>query len=597
MHALTPLAAARAQPDSAPGKSERNTAPLWLYGLIGAAQGMALWAVQSALTRHAWPWGSGAWSHALIDLCLSMPFSWYLAENGFRSKAARLVFAGFLGLLFALIGFHIGGGRNPVMPASGTTSLMLAAAVMGFVLGSLILGFDPVRRSFVYSRLFELAWRNAVLIPVGLLLTGLLWMVLWAGAWLMDSIGLRGLHHILVQPAFYITANCTVFGLALGLAIKRADTLLALRRFWLSLMTWFLPLALALALFWVCALPFTGLHGLFATHDAAFYLLWFVALAVTLANATFQDGREPPLFAPWLATLLTWAWLAVPVLALLGDYALWLRVEQYGWSSSRIWAAVVALMATIYAVGYACSIIARGGWATTLPLINIIAALFQVAIILALISPLADVRKLAVASQVARLESGAVGVDTFDWDFLRRNSGPYGVTALKRLAASPGTDAKTRQISAQASAVLRGVDGGIPAAEKFQLALTTLRHNVTVLPHGGAPEASLLESLAKHPDDWNAGMCIATPANCALWLVDLRGDGQTETVLLRQAYATVLATLYAKEAGHWRKQGILRGGPNKLAEWKQAIEAGHVEPIPPQWPDLTVGSTHVTVQR
>jgi hypothetical protein len=286
----------------------------------------------------------------------------------------------------------------------------------------------------------------------------------------------------------------------------------------------------------------------------------------------------------------------VPVLALLADWALWLRVHQHGWTPERIWGAVVGLLVTIHAVGYACSHLLRGRWMSALPATNIVAAVLEVAIIAALISPMADARKLAVASQVARLKAGVVDVDAFDWKFLQRGAGPYGRAGLQALAAADGQDERARHLVQRASEALSSEN--IPSAtdqQNREKALATLRERVTVLPQGAVPEASLLERLARPYADWDERQCLSDPKNCELWLVDLDRDGQMEAVLLWGRNGSVQATLYAKEANGWRKQGALKGGPQRLNEWSQAIVEGHVDHATPKWPDLLVNGTRVIV--
>lgn len=574
-----------------------QTAPLWMYWSVGGVQGVALWLLQHLEATHHWPNVTEAWYQGLRYLSLSLPVAWYLAESGFRTQTTRLGFSIVFGGLFALLGFHAGTQLAPRMAVPAMSDYPVAALVLGFVIIGLVLGFDTAKKQFVYSKLFEFAWRNAILVPVTIVLVGLLWVLLWAGAWLMDLIGLDGLHKLLRWPPFYYFVTFSSFGAAMGLAIDRAEALLALRRFWLSLMAWFLPISLVLALSWALALPFTGLKGLFGSHNAAFYLLWFAALTTTFVNAAFQDGHETPSFRPWILSLLGWGWLVAPIIALLGDYALWLRVEQYGWSASRIWAALVGLLAAAYTLGYALSVLRREPWMRALPATNIVGAFLQVIIITALLSPMADVHKLAVASQVSRLESGAVGVNEFDWKYLRQESGSYGIAALKKLAAVPGTGPEDRLIAQRAMQVLHSPSTVLPTGYENQKQIAaTLRTRMTVIPKGTVPKASFFDWLAAS-HDLNGLGCSVNPTACALWLVDLRGDGQYEAVVLRQEPGTVSATLYADENGRWSRQGFFMGGPKQLTQWEQAVESDQTRTLPPTWPDLNINGRLATIDR
>jgi hypothetical protein len=69
-----------------------------------------------------------------------------------------------------------------------------------------------------------------------------------------------------------------------------------------------------------------------------------------------------------------------------------------------------------------------------------------------------------------------------------------------------------------------------------------------------------------------------------------------EAVLLWSTNGYVQATLYAKEAVGWRKQGALQGGPHALTEWNQAIAEGHIDRTSPKWLDLMVNGARVVVR-
>lgn len=561
------------------GRAATNPPPMpGLHLAVGLAQGAALWLIHRMQSRM-----SADWSAACLYLALALPLAWYLSHGGSQRQRDRTVLLAAIAALFTWLGWHA--GRESLGHGVVGAGQFFAAGVLGFVLVPLACGFDAARRRFDYPRLFELAWRNATLVLASFALTGVLWVLLWAGAWLMRSIGLHGLGELLVEPAFAYVTTGGAFGLATALTLRRADTLLALRRFWLSLTTWCLPLALGFALAWVCALPFTGVTPLFDTKSAAFYLFWFGALTVSFANAAFQDGREALPYHPWLARALSWAWLAMLPLAGLADWALAQRVMQHGWTPDRIWGALVGLIVTIHSLGYAAALWRRGAWMNTIPATNIAAALLMVGALTALLSPLGDVRRIAVASQVGRLLGGAIGPEAFDWQFLRAQ-GAAGQAALAQLASTTAPDATARRIAQRAAQALR--DEANPNTQDPQAALATAREHMSVLPRGAEPPASLLEWLSREHADWIERSCLSTPARCRLWLTDLDRDGRTEAVLLWDTGGGVQAVLYALEAAGWRQQGSLRGGPVQLEDWEQAIDSGHVEPASTKWPDLMI---------
>jgi hypothetical protein len=124
-----------------------------------------------------------------------------------------------------------------------------------------------------------------------------------------------------------------------------------------------------------------------------------------------------------------------------------------------------------------------------------------------------------------------------------------------------------------------------------------LQREVLVMPAGARPDPALLDWLARPQADWDERSCVGQPAHCALWLVDVDGDGQAEAVLLWERGPQVQALLYAREAQGWRKQSALRGGPATLQAWREAVQAGTVQRKAPRWPDLELDGQRLQVVR
>lgn len=571
---------------------------VWLYLLLGLAQGLALWALVETMKRSIWPATSTPLWSATLYAVVATPLSWYLLHEGIRDRRVRILWALALGCFCAGLGAHVGFTVGGKFFDQELGAYVLATGCVGFALIALIMGFDAVQKRWVYARLFAFAWRNALLIPLAGALTGVFWVLLWAGAWLMDSIGLKWLTQLLRELWFAIPITATVFGLAMGLALTYSDTLTVLRRFWLSLNTWFLPLTLAFAVLWVVALFFTGVEPLFKTRNAAFYLLWFGTLSIVFANAAFQDGAQAPAYPRWLRHALSWAWLALPVLAVLASWALGQRIAQHGWTPDRIWAAVVALWVSVHAWGYAFSIRWPAIWMRSIPAVNIAGALFKVIVVTALISPVADVRRLAVNDQMARWEAGEISSEDFDLEFLKREGGTYGDAALKTLAALEGKDDATQQLVKRADETLKGkgCGRGCWKAQNQIAAAAALRERVQLMPQGAVPEESLVAWLTRPEADWDERTCLTQAKACGLWLVDLDRDGQTEAVLLRESGSTTQATVYQRDASlSWSKRGTL-SLDKTVAQWAEAVNGNHIELAVPEWPDLMLDGVRLKIR-
>jgi hypothetical protein len=186
----------------------------------------------------------------------------------------------------------------------------------------------------------------------------------------------------------------------------------------LTLLSWLLPVMTLFAVLFVLALPVVGLEPLWATRRATGILLASVAALVFLINAAYQDGKPQ---TPIASLLRQSRWLAAIVivpLAVLAGYGVLLRVEQYGWTPERVIAAACVTVAACYATGYALAAIVSRLALRQLELTNVLTACVIIAVLLALLSPIADPARISVIDQINRLNSGRTAPDKFDFAFL-----------------------------------------------------------------------------------------------------------------------------------------------------------------------------------
>jgi len=117
---------------------------------------------------------------------------------------------------------------------------------------------------------------------------------------------------------------------------------------------------------------------------------------VKFANCAYQDGEVASPYPTWLGRVTQAAWLSLLPIVAIACWALGLRVQQYGWSEQRLWAALVALLAAIYALGYALSWLQPRRWMAGIARTNIAAAIVLCLSLLAFLTPIANIQRLAV---------------------------------------------------------------------------------------------------------------------------------------------------------------------------------------------------------
>lgn len=588
--------------------------------LVGALQGVVLWFLWHAADTPHWPQGVPLLMGALLWAALAVPAAVYLSENAGLGRNRRLQLVLGVGALYLFFGAYAGWLGDPLdamerqprlIGPYGSFAHVLAALVLGFILVPLVAGREHGR--WHYPKLFQLAWRNALLGASVVAITGLFWAVLYAGAMLMKSLGLHFVFELIREPVFAFPVTGIVVGAVFAQGHARAELLANLRHYWLALNAWLLPLLLGFGVMWVVALPLTGLDVLLGTRSAAFILLWFAALAVHFINCAWQDGRHELTYPRWLAECVRYAWITLPVLTAVAGWALWLRIDQYGLTEERIWAVFIWLLAAGYALGYAVSLLPvlqrrvmpnsdAETWMGSVASTNILMALITLVCLGLLASPVADPRRLAVNDQVARLLNDQVAPAEFDYGYLRWRADRWGTRALQQLASARG-DARTADIAARARQSLAQTNRwGGPEQPNANAVLTRdeARRRIRQLQGPGVTPVlpdSLVDSLRMQKRK-SATTCLHPQHVCSVWMQDFNEDGQPEALVM-VAYSTgsnapADARLFAQYGEDWRAVGDIHG-MGTLTAWEEGIRSGKIRLLQPDWMDVELNGQRKSI--
>jgi hypothetical protein len=291
---------------------------------------------------------------------------------------------------------------------------------------------------FQPGRVHNHAWTDAVIGAASIVFTGISWGLAWLIAGLFDIIGVKLLSDLLGEGLFACGLLGFAFGAANGILRERDALVGTLQRLVMVVLSVLAPvLAFALVLF-LSSLPITGLSGLWnGWVSAAALTLLAGAGAYLLLNAAIglgDDDRQVNIILRWAALVLA---LVVLPLAALAAAALLLRVGQYGWTPERIWGVIVAIMAMAYgAAGWWAVFRGRLEFAPHIRTLQTRLALAVCALALILALPIIDFGAISARDQLARLQSGAVTADKFDWTAMAFDFGPAGRAALTAIARS-----------------------------------------------------------------------------------------------------------------------------------------------------------------
>jgi hypothetical protein len=302
---------------------------------------------------------------------------------------------------------------------------------------------DDGRPIASYETYFERAWRHGFQGALALGFTAAFWIVISLGAWLFGLIGLVAIRDAIFSDEFRFIASAIAFALGVHLTDADAGLTRGARQIGLTLLSWLAILMTLILSAFLVALPFTGLEPLWDTKRATVLLLNAAATMILLVNAAYQAG-DPPKSAV-MRGVVRFSALPLAGVVALAALGLTMRVDQYGFTPARVLAGAELVIVAFYAVGYVFAAVAPGPWLAQIRNVNIAGALVVAALLSALMTPILDPARVAVADQIARLDRGAIEPDDFDFGFLADSrSGAHGKKALERLAARSGSERDDR---------------------------------------------------------------------------------------------------------------------------------------------------------
>jgi len=414
---------------------------------------------------------------------------------------------------------------TPLWALAGT---VLALVPLPFVIAACGPGWRD------YPTLFSQAWTIVVRYAAAWLFVGAVWAVIWLSDALLGIVGLRIIEDlILISFVPWVITGATL-GLALAVVTELAD--LVSPYLILRLLRLLLPVVLVVLVVFVLALPLRGLSGLFGGLSAAATLLAMAAAAATLVTTAVDQTDAEASDSRTMARATQALALILLVPAVLGSYAVGVRVAQYGWTPDRVLAAVVAVLGLGYGALYAVAVLRGAGWMARIRRANITMALALMAAAALLLTPVLNPERIAANSQLARFTGGQTGVDALELATLAQwgRAGAAVLDRLHELSLAPGQEALAQRLAQdRASAPLEPV-----AADQV---VAALREAMPLRPAAAqVTRDRLMAAIA--PDeqrDWLTA-CRAPMANGRPGCVMVVGEfwpgqgGDEAIVLLRQ---------------------------------------------------------------
>ena len=380
----------------------------------------------------------------------------------------------------------------------------LAAGVVASALALPLFQAEFHRRRLAtpYAEIYGHVWTDAICAAGALAFTGLSWIVLALLSELFVLLEIEFLRDLMEEGWFAWTFSGLAAGSALGTLrnqLKILSTMQTVVLLVASLLA--VPLAFGLVVFLV-ATAVSGPQVLWdATRSATPLLLACAAGSFVLANAIArQDDAAMTRSRVMRGAALLLAALILP-LAVFAAFSMGLRLDQYGLAPERLWGLVAIVVATVCGVGYWVALVRgrKGGWADYLRKATFHLGLFVCGLAILLALPIFDFGAISTRNQLARLESGKVSAEEFDYAALRWDFGEAGREALTRLAKGDGDVAELATAALAQKRRYYGLGQTVRRDEDFAL---------RVQPENSEVRRLVLEYLQANPWQCDKG-CVA----------------------------------------------------------------------------------------
>ncbi|WP_395776270.1 DUF4153 domain-containing protein [Aquidulcibacter sp.] len=490
------------------------------------------------------------------------------------------------GLLFILWHVRIYSGDGN----SSELQYILILLALTFIGNELVSSADQAGKPFAtYELYFDEAWKRGVQLVLAIGFTLLFWGILQLGAALLGFIGFKWLTDLLRNEYFALPITGLAFASAVHLGDIQPKLLANVRGLALGVLAWLLPVITLIGAIFAVSLAFSGLQPLWDTKAATATLLGACIGFVLLINAAFQQGEQDRKvhvvlkWCVWLAALL------LLVFAVLAAWSLGLRINQYGLTIDRTVAGMVVVIALAYGIGYSVAIFWRGPWMEKLKPLNIGLAVFKCVVFIAILTPVASPARLSVDNQVARLTSGKIKPERFDWFVLSADTGTYGKSALDKLVASSDPSIASWAKRASEGKLERRRYYDEPGFEAEEAKPADLSRLKVVSPKGAKLPASFLAKDFTTLPDYVVPRCLMLEPmreieRCTVALLNVDQDQANEVVVLSRDEGI---SVFKQTSAGW--VGLTQSIRLYDEDSQEAFKRGDIKTAEPVVRDLMLG--------
>ncbi len=435
------------------------------------------------------------------------------------------------------------------------------------------------RQQTRYAQFYTQLWLNTLTLLIVFISNGLFWMVLLLWSEMFKLVGITFFETLFFDTDWFAYI---VLGLITALAVVLARTqsrlVAAVQKLLTLIATGLLPLMALLALMFMLTLPFTGLEAISQRVSAA-GLMSTLTFSLLLLMAMVREPQKEALPYPGALRYLIKCALAVtPIYTLIAGWALWVRIQQYGWTPERLHGVLVVVVLLAWSVGYLVSILRRGHNPLEIQGKVILGvSLLTLGLLVLLTSPVLDAWRISVNSHMARYQSGQITSDQVSLYMLNR-SGKPGRAALEALQKDEAFNKDSKR-KRDLNAILQGNRDPIQTLSPAQLA-----PKVMIAPGSKKPDETFWAVVKGQ--SYRITSCVEQDA-CVLVEQDLNADGQPELVLY--AFGDGESLVFGRKEDKWERIAFahLPEGFNK-DKLLQAVANQQLGSAPRIWRDITI---------
>ena len=308
---------------------------------------------------------------------------------------------------------------------------------------------------FDYTVLFERAWGQTVCFLIGGAFALVVLMIIMLSVALFKLLGID-LHGFVFRSEVLLPLIGGAFGLSIGISRQRETIIHSSRVILLALLRALLPVFAIVSVLFVISAIITGIDNIGSEVSVTLLLILTICLSITLTNGAVQDEASA-LKGNW-DKIVRLQSLILPFIAAIAVYGLWIRIDEYGLTHTRVLVIIASAVALFYALGYGLAALTRS-LAVVIQRVNTLMALVLLALGVLLMTPVLDVYRIAVGSQVAAFKSGKTPFDELDLAYLKYFSGLAGVQAIQEVRDTDVSDEFQLQLDAELTRIEYFHDG------------------------------------------------------------------------------------------------------------------------------------------